>query len=695
MKYHISFFSLWLAMVVLATGVQAQNEDFRKTPPKPGPAPVIQMGDYEQFTLPNGLTVIVVENHKIPRVSFQVFVDVPPHLEGDKAGTAELAGQLLKMGTTTRTKAEIDEAIDFIGATLSSSASGLFGSALTKHKDALLDVMADVLLHPSFPEDQFEKLKRQTISGLVQAEQDPNAIADNVGRVLRYGKDHPYGELTTKETVENITVEDCRQFYERNFKPNISYFIAVGDITADEVRSIAEKYFGDWEADRVARPDFVTPSLPDQTRVAFVHKDGAVQSVINITHPVALQPGHPDVIPATVTNSLLGGFFGSRLMQNLREQHGYTYGARSALSPDPYVGAFRAYASVRNEVTDSSMTEFLNELRRIREEPVSDEELELVKSVITGQFARSLEQPQTIARFALNTARYRLPDDYYKNYLKFVESLSPADLQRAARKYIHPDRAWLLVVGNKDEVADKLAKFSADGKVHFFDAWGNPIVEGEPLPADLDAADVLRKYLEAIGADKADRIKALHLVMTADAGMALEIDQVIDSRGRYANKVMVNGNLMQEQVINGDKGVTRAMGQTIPLKPEEIAQLRESGAMHPLKEWLWLEGGAELSLEGKETVNGKECYVVKAKFPSGNVVKQYYDVATGLKVREASPIPGQDVTAVTDLDDYREVDGFRFPFKWTISGTMPVPMTMLVKSIEVNPELSKDLFKVE
>ncbi len=696
MKYRIFLLSLCFALAAMLPGLQAQNEDFRKTPPKPGPAPVIQMGDYEQFTLPNGLTVIVVENHKIPRVSFQVFVDVPPHLEGDKAGTADLAGQLLKMGTTTRTKAEIDEAVDFIGASLSSSANGLFGSALTKHKDALLDVMADVLLHPSFPEDQFEKLKRQTISGLAQAEQDPNAIADNVGRVLRYGKDHPYGELTTKETVENITVEDCRKFYEQYFKPNISWFIAVGDITADEVRTIAETYFGDWKADRVARPDFVEPPLPDQTRVAFVNKDGAVQSVINITHPVHLQPGHPDAIAARVTNSLLGGFFGSRLMQNLREQHGYTYGARSSLSPDPYVGAFRAWASVRNEVTDSSMTEFLKELRRIREEPVSDEELELVKNVITGQFARSLEQPQTIARFALNTSRYNLPDDYYKNYLKYVESLSATDLQRAARKYIHPDHAWLLVVGNKDEVADKLARFSADGQVHFFDAWGNPVVEGEPLPEDLDAATVLRNYFKAIGVDKPDRIKAVHLVMTAQGGMAFQIDQVFDARGRFANKVLINGSVMQEQVFDGEKGVTRAMGQTIPMKEAEIEQLRESDSAHPLKEWKWLEEGkVKLELDGKETVNGKECYVVKATMPSGQVVKQYYDLATGLKVRETAPVPGQNLTVVTDLDDYREVDGIKFPFKWTISGTTPVPMTMVIDKVEINPELSKDTFRVE
>ncbi len=695
MRYKLSFWALLLLAASTPMALQAQNEDFRKHPPKPGPAPVIRMGEYEQFVLDNGLTVIVVENHKIPRVSFQIFVDVPPHVEGEKAGTAELAGQLLKMGTTQRTKAEIDEAVDFIGASLSTSANGIFASSLTKHKDALLEVMADVLFHPTFPEDQFEKLKRQTISALIQAEQDPNAIAENVGRVLRYGKDHPYGELTTKETVENISPQDCRAYYEKYFKPNISYLIAVGDISPEQVRQIAEKYFSKWEPAQVERPRFTAPALPQRARVAFVDKDEAVQSVIQITHPVHLHPGHPDAIAARVANSLLGGFFGSRLNQNLREQHGYTYGARSVLSADPLVGAFRAYASVRNEVTDSAMTELLRELRRIREEPVAEEELELVKSVITGQFARSLERPQTIARFALNTARYDLPDDYYKNYLRFVESLTAEDLQRVARKYIHPDKAWLLVVGNKDEVADKLAPFAPEGQVHFYDAWGNPIVESEPLPAGLDAAAVLRNYLEAVGGDNVKKVRAMRLILTAEGEMALEIDQIFDTQGRFVNKVIVNGNLMQEQVFDGKKGVTRAMGQTIPMNEAEVAHMRETYAAHPFKEMLWLEQGYELELDGKETVNGKECYVVKVKMPSGQVVKQYYELGTGLKLREASPMPGQQVTVVTDLDDYREVGGVKFPHKWTIAGTMPVPLTMRVKDVTINPELEKDAFKVE
>ncbi len=696
MKNSLSFLLSLVLLGLGASALQAQNDDFRKHPPKPGPAPIIQLGDYEQFQLDNGLTVIVVENHKIPRVSFQVFVDVPPHVEGDKAGTAELAGQLLKMGTTNRTKTEIDEVVDFIGAHLSTSATGIFASSLTKHKDVLLDIIADVLFHPTFPQDQLEKLKKQTISSLIQAEQDPNAIADNVGRVLRYGKNHPYGELTTQQTVERISVADCRQYYETYFKPNISYLIAVGDITPEEVRAIAKQYFSGWKKGSVPQQKVPAPELLPEARVAFVHRNGAVQSVINITHPVYLQPGHPDAIAASLANSLLGGFFGSRLNQNLREGHGYTYGARASLHPDRYVGSFRAYASVRNEVTDSAMTEFLNELRRIREEPISEEELELVKSVTMGRFARSLEQPQTIARFALNTARYQLPEDYYKNYLKQVESVTTQTLQRAARKYILPDRAWRLVVGNKDEVAEKLVSFAPDGEVHYYDAWGNPVVEGASVPDDMDAATVLSRFLKAVGADqRMDQLKVVRIVMTAQGNMSMEMEQIIDTKGRYANKVSVNGNVMQEQIFDGEKGVTKAMGQVIPMKEEEIAMLKEPSKLHPFKEAVWLKQDYALELDGIERVNGKSCYVVRVKLPDGRTVRAYYDVDSGLKVREVEPISGQQVVVTTDLDDYRAVEGFYFPFKWTLSGVMPVPMVMTVEKFELNPDVDSNTFKVK
>ena len=209
------------------TTTPATDQAFRSKAPAAGPARKVKMGDYETFKLENGLTVIVVENHKLPRVAYQLFVDVPEIKEGPYAGYIDIAGDLLGRGTKKRSKAEIDEAVDFIGATLNTGGSGMFGRSLTKHSEALLEIMSEVLLNPAFPEAEFEKIKKQTLSGLAQQKEDPNAIASNVSAVVNYGSDHPYGEIVTEETVGKISLDRAKAYYDIFFKPNISGYTSV------------------------------------------------------------------------------------------------------------------------------------------------------------------------------------------------------------------------------------------------------------------------------------------------------------------------------------------------------------------------------------------------------------------------------------------------------------------------------------
>lgn len=449
MKYYLLFFVL-----TICTNI-GWSQDFRKNAPAPGPAPKIEIGSYETFTLDNGLKVIVVENHKIPKLSVQLYIDAGLVPEGDKAGKIDMAGGMISRGTKTRTKAQIDAETDFIGASLSSSGSGLFGTSLKKHSDKLLTLMSDVLLNPTFPQEEFEKLKTQTLSGLESAKDDPNTISDNVGNVLTYGKDHPYGEVTSEASVLNITLDDCKMYYQVYFKPNISYLVFVGDINRSEAEKYARQYFASWQKGVQPMIKIGAPEPPTATNVMFVNKPGAVQSVININYPVDYTPNSPDNLKIKVMNTLLGGFFRSRINDNLREKKGYTYGAGSSLSSDKYVGSFSTYGSFRNEVSDSALTQILFEMERIRSEKVEQEELDLVKNVMSGNFARSLESPQTIAQFALNTYLYSLPKDYYQTYLQNLSKVSAEDVSQMAKKYIHPDKANILIVGNKSEIADK------------------------------------------------------------------------------------------------------------------------------------------------------------------------------------------------------------------------------------------------
>jgi predicted Zn-dependent peptidase len=482
----------------LSFGLLAQID--RTKAPKPVAAREIKIGAYQAFTLKNGLQVFVVENHKLPRLAISVSLKTEAILEGEKAGYATIAGDLIGTGTTNRKKAQLDEEVDFIGATLSTSATGLSAASLSKHTNKLFELATDVLINPSFEQAELEKLKTQTLSGISASKDDPNAIASNVRGALVYGRNHPYGEIATEKTVGSITLDDCKGYYSTYFKPNNAYLIIVGDIELKVAKTLAEKYFSKWVTGNTKEPAFTSPQAPAKTIVALVDRPAAVQSVINVSYPVDLKPGPPDAIKARVTNEILGGGFSSRLMQNLREKHGFTYGARSQLISDALVGNFNASASVRNEVTDSSVFEFVSELKRITTDLVTEKELQDAKASISGAFGRSLENPQTIAGFALNTAKYNLPKDYYNNYLKEVDGVTKADVLATAKKFIRPDNAYILVVGKGSDVADKLKKF---GEVKYYDIEGNSSVPSKSavLPADLTAEKGISNYIQAVGGE--------------------------------------------------------------------------------------------------------------------------------------------------------------------------------------------------
>jgi len=679
-------------------GLSAQDDDFRKTPPPPGPAPKIQFGAYEEFTLDNGLQVVVVENHKLPRIAFNLLVDVPPVREGEYAGAAEMAGALLGRGTKNRSKEEIDAAVDFIGAQFRTDEEGLYGTCLTKHKDKLLEVMADALLHPAFPEAEFEKLKKQKLSELSYQKDDPNAIAGNVAQVLRYGA-HPYGELATEKSIEAIALDRCKAYYENYFKPNTSYLAIIGDIKPKEAKEVAEKYFGAWEKGTISKDFFERPEAPDKPVVAFVDKAGAVQSVISITYPVNLKPGTEDVIVTNVLNTLLGsGSLNSRLNLNIREDKGYSYGVNSVLAYDKHVGYFSAGGSVRNEVTDSSITEFLYEMNRLRDEAVPEKELQSTKNYITGSFAQGMERPETVARLALNTVRYKLPKDYYANYLKNVSAVTPAQLQEAARKYILPGQAYIVVVGNKAEVADKLARFAGSGAVSFFDQYGNPLAGAEEaLPEGLTALEVVENYLAAIGGrEKLASVKDLTLKMsTSVQGMAMQMSLQRKAPAKMLMKVEMNGMVVSEARFDGERGLASSMGQEQKLEGEDAESLRAQAEL--FQEMNYKEKGYELAIDGIELLDGKKAYRILVTSPSGNTSTEYYDVQTSLKVKSISTQDGPQgpATVTSEFGDYREASGIRLPHEVKSAGMAPFPITLKVESVKVNEGLGDDIFKVE
>jgi len=696
MTYSNKFCLLTVALtVLLAVQVQAQK-DFRANPPEPGPAKEIELAEGKSFELDNGLKVIVVEDDRLPRISYQVFVDVPPMLQGDKAGMADLAGQLLRAGTEKRPKAEIDEAIDFIGASLTTSSSGIFGSALSKHRKTLLAVMTEILYMPAFPQEEFDKLKKQSISGIISSKDSPDAIASRVADVLRYGQKHPYGETVTESTLENVTLEDCQSYYDTYFRPNISYLVIVGDISFKKAKHDAEKYFGDWAQAEVEQQTFPKPNPPEMTQVGMVDKAGAVQSVISVTHPVAFNLKSDDYIAARVMNAILGGGSNGRLYKNIREDKGYTYGAYSSLATDEEIGYFSAGASVRNEVTDSAIIEFMHELDKMRKTTVTQDELTLAKNNIAGSFARSLERPQTIANFALNEARYELPGDFYQTFLQKLEAVMADEVRAAARKYIRPDQAHIVVVGAADEVAADIAGFSADNQIRYYDEYGNP-VEKKEMTEDISAQDVLDRYVDAIGgADRLQEVNDITMTMSSKVqNMSLNIVNKQKAPMLLLTEVKMNDRVVQTVKFDGETALLSNMQGTQKLTGEDAAGQRMEAILFP--EMKYEEMGYEAKVTGIEEVNGADAYKLNVTRPDGSKVTEYYAKDSGYKVKEVitQQRQGQTITITNEYSDYREVDGIMVPYTTRTTGAMPVPIEMKVESVQINTGIEDAEFKIE
>ncbi|WP_297338345.1 insulinase family protein [Algoriphagus sp.] len=679
MKNILSTFIIGLLSVSLA-----YSQVDRSQLPASGPAPEIKIGDAETFTLDNGLKVFVVNNDKLPRVSFSLVLDRDPLFEGDKAGLTGFVGQMLTAGTANRTKDQLDEEIDFIGASLSASSTSVFASSLKKHQDKILELMADVLYNPTFPEEELEKIRKQTLTGLAQSKDNPDAIASRLAAAMVYGKDHPYGEVSTEETINNISIEDVKEYYQTYFKPNIAYLVIVGDMTKDEAEQVVGTYFSQWEKGEVPSFDYPTPTRTNATKVGLVDRSSSVQTVINVSQPVSLKLGDEDYIPSRLLNQILGGGSSSRLFVNLREDKGYTYGAYSSIGSDRLIARFSANASVRTEVTDSAMVEMLYEIKKIVEEGVTEEELEKAKANLSGSFGRSLESPSTIANFALNIERYDLPKDYYANYLKNLNSLTVEDINATAKRLIDPDKLYVMAVGNGDAIKDKLAQF---GPITMYDNLG---FEAKELTADADmtAEKVIDKYLEAIGgAESIRNVKTAKLSMDADA-MGTQVSMVFsyDANGRYSQKTLVGGNVVQKTTVLESGGTISAQGQSMEIPADQLESAKINSYLFP--EALYEDLGYAIRLEGLKDVEGTPAYKVVLVSESGAELINYYDQQTGLKIKNENPSLGD-----TFYSDYQSKAGVLIPMAWTIKSPMiPVPLEGRITNVEINPTLSEDDF---
>ncbi len=438
----------------------------------------VKLPKAEEATLPNGTRVMLLENHKVPTFTMQMVIlsgglaDKP-----DYRGLAQFTAALLREGTTTRSSRDIAEQVDALGATLvagsglASITTNVSTSGLVENLDQTLDIFADVVRNPTFPQAEVDKYRTRTLQSLQVQRSSPQFLAQEQFSRAIYGN-HP-GALVAPpaESLKKLSSKDLMEFHSANYRPNNAILAITGDVTLKEIMPKLEKVFGDWKRGDI--PTVSIPQAPEQSaqHIFLIDRPGSVQTVLMLGN-LGIERTSSDYFPLLLADRILGGGPAARLFLNLREDKGYTYGAYSSFSGSKFRGTWVSSSEVRTEVTEGAMKEFMYELKRLRDEKVTADELENAKRAIIGSFALSLEQPQGLLQNIITQKLYGLPADYWDTYPQKVAAVTVDDVQRVAQKYVDLDKIQIVAVGDASKARDVLAKY---GKVEVYDTDGKPV----------------------------------------------------------------------------------------------------------------------------------------------------------------------------------------------------------------------------
>jgi predicted Zn-dependent peptidase len=674
-----------ITLLFISFGVKAQID--RSKQPKPGPAPKIQLQVPSEFKLSNGMTVLVVENHKLPRVSYNLRIDNLPSLDGDKAGVSSVLAAMLGNGTSTISKDDFNEEVDFLGANMNFGSNGGFVSGLSKYSERLLELMADAAINPLLVEEEFSKEKDKQIEGLKAGEKDVTSVANRVENALVYGTHHPYGEFVTEETLNNLSLDNVRAYYEKRFNPGNAYLVVIGDIDIGAIEAQVNKYFGNWKTRAVTDAVMANPSPNVQfTQINFVDMPNAVQSNVSLTNNFELKMSDPDYHAALIANYILGGGGSAYLYSNLRETNGFTYGSYSRINADKYVSRFRAYAAVRNEVTDSSIVEIINEVNRIKTELPTAETLAKAKSSYTGSFVRALENPQTIANYALNIKINDLPADFYTTYLQKLNAVTVEDVKRVANTYFKSDNARIVVVGKGSDVLENLEKTGIP--IKYFDTYANTVdrpVFSKPIPDGVTTQTVIDNYLKAIGGkDKAMSVNSVYsTAKVVMEGVPLQLTAEMKEMAPNKSSMEMSAEgmgVLMKQKFNGASGYAEQQGVKKPMTEAEVLDKKDEVALFPELHY----SQENTSLDAMTTIEGKDVY--KLKITKGDKPSyRYYDAETAFLIRVESTVEaqGQSYSSVVNYSNYSPVNGIQFPYNLSVK-TGPQTLSFNLTNIKVN-----------
>ena len=655
---------LLITVMLISFNVSAQLD--RSIQPVGGPTPKIKLDKPKEFKLKNGIKVLVVENHKLPRVSYSLRIDGTPIVEGDKAGVLSILGQMLGNGTTSIEKDVFNEEIDYLGANVSIGFRSSFASSLTKDSNRVLELMADAIINPLLTVEEFEKIKNQLIEGLKADEKSIDAIGSRVGNALSYGKNHVYGEFVSEETLNNISYEDVIEFHKKYTYPNSAYIVVIGDVNYKEVKKSITEKFSIWKKAKKVESDIpvLTANL-ETTEINFIDLPSATQSSIAVTNNVELKMNDEDYFTALITNNILGGGGEGYLFKNLREDKGYTYGAYSSLGSSRYgVARFSAGAKVRNMVTDSAVTEIVNEILRIRTELVDAELLKNAKAKYVGNFIMKLERPQTIANYSLNIKLNDLPEDFYETYLEKINAVTAEDVKRVANKYFKIANTRIIVVGKGSDVVESLENLGGF-PINYFDKYANPVAKpvfNKAIPDGMTALDVTNNYIDAIGGK--EKLLSINTLVTNSSvtlpGAPFKPDAI--SKKMMPNKSLDEWTapmgLILKQTFSGEKGYREGLmmgGQKTMMTDEEIEEAKN---VEGIFDEIYFTAD-QIELINISAIDGEDVYKVKV-IKNEKTSYRYYSTESGYLVSVDSEDANKNIVSVK-YGDYKNIEGLWAP----------------------------------
>ena len=694
-----------LSMLVLSSSLIGQID---RSMPEPGPAPEIEFKEPYTTKLSNNLTLMVVVNDKLPTASATLIIDNPPILEGDKSGVKDLVTSNMGKGNKFQSKDEFIEEKDFMGSFISYNSSGGSISSLSRYFERTMTMFAQGALYPVFSDEEFEKEKTKLTEALKIDEKNAASIARRVENIVAFKQGHPRSEYTTEASVSSIGITDIENFYKNYFKPNNAYLVVIGDVNLEETISLSKELFENWEYSTELENmfgegsvnDFVDPDVSAKTTIHIVDVPNSTNVEISFQNVIDRKTSDTDYFSGTVANRVLGAGPESRLFTVIREEKGYAYGAYSGLptsskSKTKFVGR----TTVRSEVADSAIVEMHNQLKIMRDSPITDEELSNVKSGYFGEFAMSIENPITIANQALSIRSENLPEDFYKTFLSNLNKVSKDDVIESSKKFFLIDNAQIVVTGKINEIIDNLENIYLDDDkidVVYHDEFGN-ITEKPDYSVDenVSVESIVTNYIDLIGGkDKLEKVESIEIKGNANLNMqgqsfVLEFYSLKNNQNQSLSTVTAGGMVVQKSVFNKYQGYNEVNGQRMPLTDSELEQAIINSALFSELNYDF----SAIELIGTSNVDDQKVYEIKIT----DNKTEYYSIESGLKLKEVetTEVEGNVISVETTIKEYEEVDGIMIPSEINqITPGLPIPggITINFNTIKLNVKTSDSDF---